>query len=329
MKRFAIVLVAIALLGGVVAAVLLGGNGKSVAGTSTIGPVTSTVRSIDVPTTVAPLPPTAVSSTTVSGETVWYLAVGASASLGYQPMGQPGGREHATKSSYTNDLVAIGATRGLALQLHQIGCPGETYASMLTAIDHCFKKSNGQLAQALSYLALHHNNRVLVTIDLGFNDVRKCLTLATVNEGCAEQGLSGVRNSIDSVLRQLEAAAGPHTHFVGLTVDDPFLAHYLNGAAGPSDAAATLKIMDSLNSTLRAKYHQYNIPVADVATAFSSDVQVPVAVKSGGTMPTNVSIVCELTWMCNSPPWGPDDHPNNAGFQVIAKVVASVMPTSW
>jgi hypothetical protein len=36
------------------------------------------------------------------------------------------------------------------------------------------------------------------------------------------------------------------------------------------------------------------------------------------TMPVNVAVVCRLTWMCASPPRGPNEHANDAGYRVIA-----------
>jgi hypothetical protein len=273
---------------------------------------------------------TLTSSSTVNAtSTDFYLAIGASTSLGYQPMGVAGGREHATKTSYANDVLSIEAKRGVQLDLHQLGCPGETYASMLTAVDHCFPVSNGQLIQATRFLRSHHNATGLVTIDLGFNDVRACLTRPTINEACANAGLSGVRTSMAKVLGALKAAAGPHVHLVGMLVDDPFLGHYLNGASGKVNAAQTLQIMDSLNSIMRANYDLAQIPVVDVAAVFKSGDQTLVPLAGVGNVPTNVATVCELTWMCKPAPWGPDDHPNNAGHLAIANSIVAALGKSW
>lgn len=259
----------------------------------------------------------------------FYLAIGASGSLGYQPMGQLGGREHATKVSYTNDLVTIEAKHGVKLSLKQIGCAGETMASMLTAIDHCYPTSNGQLSQAVSFLKAHASEVGLVTIDLGFNDVRKCLTHPKIDHVCANAGLAGVRGSMPKVLSALQAAAGPHVQFVGLLIDDPFLAHYLGGASGRPDSTFTLQTTLTLNQILSADFGQAKIPVADVETAFKTKDQTPRSLAGFGTVPTNVATVCELTWMCHKAPWGPDDHPNSAGFLVIANVVASQLTTPF
>ncbi len=302
-RRLTVVAVAVAVgLGLIIGLVLRFGIGHSGAETVVKSPATSKY---------------------VSG--AFYLAVGASSSLGYQPMGIPGGREHATKKSYTNDLVELEAARGLNFSMLQIGCPGETSASMLTAVDHCFPTSNGQLHQAVAFLASHHSETGIVTIDLGFNDVRACLTRPTSNQSCADTGVAAVRDSMPKVLRQLKAAGGPKVRFVGLLVDDPFLAHYLHGPSGRSDAASTLGTMDQLNGVLAHDFAQAKIPVADVAFTFQSDDQKLVSLSGVGQVPTNVAVVCHLTWMCSPSPWGPDDHPNDAGYLAIAKSIDAVL----
>ena len=46
-----------------------------------------------------------------------------------------------------------------------------------------------------------------------------------------------------------------------------------------------------------------------------------------GTVPTNVARVCALTWMCAAPPLGPNLHPNDAGYRVIAGALADALAT--
>ncbi len=36
-------------------------------------------------------------------------------------------------------------------------------------------------------------------------------------------------------------------------------------------------------------------------------------------VPPNVAMICSLTWMCAPAPRGPNEHPNNAGYRVIAR----------
>ena len=33
--------------------------------------------------------------------------------------------------------------------------------------------------------------------------------------------------------------------------------------------------------------------------------------------------------MCTPPPWGPDDHPNDAGYRAIANAILVAVPTTW
>ena len=69
--------------------------------------------------------------------------------------------------------------------------------------------------------------------------------------------------------------------------------------------------------------------MANVPGAFKSDATNEVALDHVGTVPQNVALACTLTWMCAKPPWGPDDHPNNAGYRVIAVAIEGALPASW
>jgi lysophospholipase L1-like esterase len=45
-----------------------------------------------------------------------------------------------------------------------------------------------------------------------------------------------------------------------------------------------------------------------------------------GTIPENVEDTCEETWMCYGAPFGPDDHPNDAGYALIAQAIFAALP---
>ena len=267
----------------------------------------------------------------------FYLDVGASASLGFQPTGRPHGNGSVTDTGYANDVVSIEAAKDVTLTLHQIGCPGETAESMLVNVDKCYKPPVGQRSLALHFLRENHYSTGLVTIDLGFNDVRVCLVPTKVIESCVTNGIALVRRDLPTVVRQLKAAAGPRVRFVGILYDDPFLAHYLHGSSGQTDAAATLAAMTTLNATLASIYTSQRITIADVPQAFQSDNQNPsplphvgpVPPPQLGRVPRDVANVCKWTWMCQGTPFGPDDHPNNTGYEVIAKVIAATLPRTW
>ena len=259
----------------------------------------------------------------------FYLDVGASASLGFQPTGIVHHNGHRTDTGYANDVVALEKARGVSLKLRQIGCPGETAESMLGTGDHCYTLPQRQLPVALTFLHQNTNSVGLVTIDLGFNDVRPCLTLNVVDAACAERGITNVRNDLPKVLTQLKTAAGPHVHFVGLEYGDPFLAHYLKGGVNITDATQSLRVMTQLNDTLDAIYTAAHIPIANVPGQFKSDNLSPARLPRVGVVPQNVASVCAMTWMCTPPPWGPDDHPNNDGYRAIAQAIVAKIPPTW
>jgi len=259
----------------------------------------------------------------------FYLDVGASASLGYQPDGVVKHNGRPTTTGYANDLVVLEAKRGTLLTLHQTGCPGETAESMLLGDDKCFSSSDQQLKQATTFLRSDASQRGLVSIDLGFNDVRACLVTGTINEVCAAQGIRLVQRDLPLVVKDLKEAAGPRVRFVGLEYGDPFLGHYVNGASGQVAASASLQVMTQLNAVLTNVYAKAGIPVANVPGAYLSSNTTPVTLKGSGVVPRNVAEACTLTWFCTGYPFGPDDHANNAGYLVIAHAMEAVIPAKW
>lgn len=277
----------------------------------------------DATTTTTTLPPTSFSA--------FYLDVGASASLGFQPTGVVHHNGARTNTGYANDLVYREALRGVGLNLTQVGCPGETVESMLstTTPDHCYQLPMTQLRRAEQVLQENSTSPGLVTIDLGFNDMRVCLNHVPADTACAEHALATVASDLPKVVQDLKGAAGPDVRFVGLLYNDPYLGFYLQGGNGPADATTTLEYMDRLNTVLTRAYQATGVAVANVPALFDTDVTTRVAIPNVGTIPTNVEDACNYTWFCYGPPFGPDDHPNDAGYSLIAAAIAQVLPARW
>lgn len=268
-------------------------------------------------------------SSTSPAPTGFYLVIGASASLGFQPTGIPAHNGHRTSTGYANDLISYEVKRGVHLVLRQVGCPGETSQTMLGSTDHCYKPPGRQLWAAEKYLKKEGTTPGLVTIDIGFNDVRACLLGARVDTKCAASGIAHVRNDLPRILAELKSFAGPNVHFIGLEYGDPFLAYFFRGASGFSVATKTLTVMTELDITLHAAYGAAGIPTANVPGAYRMANTSPTELANVGTVPQNVASECAYTWMCNPPPWGPDDHPNNAGYAVIASAIEAKLPRGW
>jgi lysophospholipase L1-like esterase len=267
-------------------------------------------------------------TTTVPRATGFYLDMGASASLGFQPTGILHHNGHRTDTGYANDLLSLERFRGVSLTLDQVGCPGDVVQTVLntTENDHCYTAPNTQLTKSVAYLKANATEIGVVTIDLGFNNLRLCLTPDVVNEPCVAAGVAAVRVDMPKILAQLKAAAGPHVHFVGVLYSDPFLAHYFNGADGPAEATASLDAMNELNATLLAAYTAAGVASANVPGISQVDNTTLVTVPNVGTIPENVEETCSLTWMCYSAPFGPDDHPNDAGYALIAQAILAALP---
>jgi len=72
------------------------------------------------------------------------------------------------------------------MQLTQLGCAGETTATMVSGGDHCYLAPDTQLSEAMSFLLTHYSQPGMVTIDLGFNDLRDCLEHQTLESALRE-----------------------------------------------------------------------------------------------------------------------------------------------
>jgi lysophospholipase L1-like esterase len=280
------------------------------------------------PPTASAAPP--IASTTPVKFTAFYLDIGASESLGFQPTGIVGHNGERTNTGYANDLISREGFKGVSLSLDQVGCPGDTVQKILdtTKNDACYTAPQTQLTKAIAYLK-SQTGQGLVTVDLGFNDVRPCLEDVPVNQTCLAAGIAAVSVDLPKIMAQLKSAAGPGVHFVGLEYADPYLGFYLNGSNGPAQATATLVGMNQLDTVLDHVYTSAGAQVADVPEYFQTNNNAPTTISNVGTVPTNVQQACELTWFCFKAPFGPDDHPNDAGYSLIASAIEAVLPKSW
>ncbi len=277
--------------------------------------------------TIAFLSPALVASGSTL-PTAFYLDIGGSASLGYQPTPTSPHGQH-TDSGYADYLVALEAAKGVSLQLTEIGCAGETTVTMLVGGDTCYPNPDTQLAEAVSFLRAHYDESGVVTIDLGFNDIRPCFQFATVDPSCVRDKIELVREQLPDILSALKAAAGPNVTIVGLGHYDPYLAHYVEGSMGRAFAEASFDAVTTLDHSLHDAYRDAGVPMADVNSAFNGNDTSPVTLAGVGTVPDNVAEICLLTWMCQASSYPPNIHPNDAGYEAIADSIAAVLPAPW
>ncbi len=252
----------------------------------------------------------------------YYLDVGGSASVGFQPTSaRPHGQP--TEAGYSDDLVNEVRSMWPNLQLVQIGCPGATTDTMLNGGGHCPYEDGTQLATAVDFL--HTHDTVLVTVDLGFNNMRTCITRGQVNQVCVNQSIDLVGQQLSQILTQLRAAGGPGMRIVGIGHYDPYLGAYLHGPAGRLFASTSLGAISQLDQALQSIYASFGIPMANVAGSFNSTSTEPTMMSGVGVVPRNVARICELTWMCAPSPYGPNQHPNAEGYRTISQAIKTAL----
>jgi lysophospholipase L1-like esterase len=252
---------------------------------------------------------------------LYYLSLGDSLSRGVQP--DPAGQNQPTDQGYADDLAKVGRLVLPQLQLVKLGCETEeTTASMLGLVpSKCPYDHGSQLAEAEAFLRAHRDATVLVTLDIGANDLSRCLNRATgvIDLACVQATFAQAPANLATILARLRAAAGQRVPIVGMNFYDPFLAAWLQGPDGQELARLSVQLVTQYNDLLEAAYRGAGMPVADVEKTFSTtDFDTLVTLPGVGQVPLNVARVCQWTWMCAPPPQGPNIHGRPEGYWVMA-----------
>lgn len=265
----------------------------------------------------------------------YYVSLGTSLSVGVQP--DPSGILLPTDDGYADVLFdnirpafEAAGTQPRELRLIKLGCPGETLKKMANG-GSCPYLAGSQLAAAVDFLDDNMGKVHLVTIDMGGNDFRDADCIGeTVSLDCANDVSAQIAADLAPVLAALRTAAGPDTTIVGMNYYNPFLASWLDDAAGQvlavQAADATAIAMDFLATT----YAAAGMPMADVADAFKSDDFVTIVPTTlpepNDNLPLSVANICDFTYQCDPDPVGPDIHANTAGYSLIADTLEAVLP---
>ena len=264
------------------------------------------------------------------GDYDYYLALGDSLAWGYQPNPTTGA---GVKSGhgYADDLAAYLRHEGdRGMKYVNLSCPGENTGTMLDGscpdLAGSGQKYQVQVDAAAAFLKAHPHSRILVTLDIGANNVDDCLSNGTLDATCVAEGVANAGVQLPQILLKLKEAAGSKVSFVGMNYYDPFLAEWLTGSAGQTLAEQSAALSVAFNGVLSAAYGAFGIPVADVAGAFKTTDFTDTVPFAGTTVPVNVAAICTWTWMCAPAPVGPNIHANNAGYEVLAKAFEAKIP---
>jgi lysophospholipase L1-like esterase len=247
----------------------------------------------------------------------YYLALGDSLSQGVQP--DAAGFSVETADGYADQLYAdLRHGNGHpGLKLVKLGCPGETTSTMING-GICRYPDGSQLQAAVAFLDEHRGRVFLVTIDVGANDPEACGSQPGLSQlaTCAVTGIPTAVAHLGTIMARLTAAAGAGVRVVGMNYYLPALAEWRNGLPGHMVARAAERLAATYNNLLDRVYTTYGARVANVFGAFGT---ADFTRQATSGVPDNVAKLCQWTWACAAPPRGPNQHANQAGYQVIAR----------
>ncbi|HTX45481.1 MAG TPA: SGNH/GDSL hydrolase family protein [Solirubrobacteraceae bacterium] len=263
----------------------------------------------------------------------YYLALGDSLSVGFQPNPQGVGKE--TSQGYTNDLFAYEKKTVPDLKLVEMGCPGDTTTSLLTGEGNsanaktfkCDRSGGSQLNAAEKFLKTHHTKGevVLVTLDIGANDVDGCADVPSSQLGaCVTAGENSIKSNTPKILAGIRGAAAKGTALAAMNLYDPVLGDYFDPSKQPL-ANASVSLLKGINADIQSADAAGKFKTADVADAFDTYDTATEVTYRGQQVPKDVAVVCTLTWACTAPPQGPNVHAKKTGYAVIAKAFEAVV----
>lgn len=255
----------------------------------------------------------------------YYVALGDSYAVGYQPSPVPG-----PTGGYTQTVV-----HATHLRLADFGCTGATSTSVLhtpgcappfgpaAATGAIAYPHETQASAAAAFLRRHRGHVALVTVSIGGNDITRCAGVSNPST-CVLSALPAVRRNVQALARRLRAAAGPGVPLIGLTYPDVFLGLWVYPSGHTDPSLATLSVTafkELFNPTLAAAYRSAGGRFLDVtqATGGYAPLGRQTTLAPYGSVPVAVARTCTLTWFCKSG----SIHPTSAGYALIGRTIVA------
>jgi lysophospholipase L1-like esterase len=256
----------------------------------------------------------------------YYVSLGDSYAVGYQPSPDPG-----PTSGYTGTVA-----RATHLRLANFGCGGATTASILKTIG-CRDPygptaaagvvrypHQTQAAAAVSFIRQHRGRIGLITVSIGGNDITHCATVSNPTN-CVISALPTVRDNIRKLASELRDAAGRTVPIVGLTYPDVLLGLWVYPPSHPDQALATLSVTafrELVNPTMAKAYGSGHARFLDITKAAGSydPLSERTTLAPYGSVPVAVARTCALTWYCKEG----NIHATTAGYELIGRAVVSL-----
>jgi lysophospholipase L1-like esterase len=267
----------------------------------------STAREVSSASPSEPVSP----SPTASDGGALYVALGDSLAAGYQP----GGTE-LRDTAYPALMAGRLAADGPELTVENLGCSGETTTSLLEG-GTCEFAEGSQLAQAESLLEARRGDVALVTIDIGGNDLLRCVRGgAEIDTTCVAEGVETVEKNLPTILERLRRAAGSEVPVLVLGYYNPWLAaRALDQPVQGLDEAATA--YTALSGAILNAAEATDTTFVGLDEAFATTDTTPTEIN-GRTVPENAARICTLTNICTVG----DIHLTDEGAATVARVLA-------
>lgn len=260
-----------------------------------------------------------------SGSTRYYVSLGDSYAVGFQPSPTAGA---------TSGYTGVVASR-TGLKLVNFGCGGATTTSILqtdgcthpygppAATDRASYPHQTQAAAAEAFLRAHRGHVGLVTVSIGGNDVTACATNANP-VSCVAGVTTEIKAHVSTLARALRAAAGASVPIVGLTYPDVILGDWVYPASSPDSSLATLSVTafkSLINPALRAAYATGGARFVDITSHTGAYVPLTrtTTLAPYGTIPVAVANVCKLTWYCQLG----NIHAKTVGYRLIGEEIVA------
>ncbi len=241
-----------------------------------------------------------------------YLALGDSLAFGYQPCLFTNPPTCSTTEGYVYDLFQTLQNEGTK-DVTNLGCPSESSITFINGGICSYSPAPSQLQAAVAYLKANAGKVSPVTLDIGVNDVGP--DLAITRTGCTvssnfDADLATLNNNLKyTILPQLQAALTVNGRVTGSIVMMNYYNPFPNCLKNPDFITGFTQFENDLTTDVNGFG-----TIVDVLGAF------------GGITTPNL---CTYTWMCGNPPApkGPDIHPRDLGYSVIADTFAAAIPT--
>jgi lysophospholipase L1-like esterase len=266
--------------------------------------------------------PGAATAATRSGSRSYYVSLGDSYSVGYQP----------GKGSTFGYTGYVAARTHLALA--NFGCGGATTGSILESVGCSADLSakfgrvsyptTTQASAAEAFIRAHAGHIGLITVSIGGNNVTACAS-ASNPISCVSTAVAGINTDVTALAAALRTAAGPRVPIIGTTYPDVILGSYVYPSQPPTTSRIALAkesvvaFRELINPALQKAYASVRGRFVDVTSATGAYGSLTKTTKLHpyGSIPVPVAKVCTLIWFCAQG----DIHAKTAGYNLIGKLI--------